>query len=1324
MAAESLAATLDQRRLSSVLAEDSASVAALEILSGVADQLCLLHAQGFVHRAIGVDTVLVEMSSGSVSLVQRESVVRFGGSQIDPDRTPPPLRRPTSIAVGDTIAEARAALELAGISYAPEQIDIYQFGTLTCRLLAGESITDYLRSPRTKGKVPPGLQVLIERSLAHNPGDCFQSASEVRSAIGELQSEPQIMPGAVSGSEAAVASSSTTACMVAGDAKSDTALAGAVDRVENGDGAGLPFARLGHYELVARIGHGGMGDVYQGYERALDRTVAIKVLPAELAREPDFVRRFCAEASAAARVVHPNIIPIHYIGEDQGHHFFAMQYVEGESLAALLARCGKLAVDETLDLLEQVLSGLGAAHQQALIHRDIKPGNILLDRRHKRVLLADFGLVKSLREADGGKTATGVVMGTVDYIAPEQGRGLAVDHRSDLYSLGVVLYQVLSGRLPFEANSPTALIFQHVYERPRPLTEAAPEVPASLAAVVAKLMAKAPEDRHASAEAVRADLQAVREGRSLPSGADTALVRDPGVYGRPVTGGPPRTLIIEAPQFTEEPWLPADLPQAAPQGWWPRLRARLADFAQAHAPELVQRLANTQQQVDGAVAEYQRRRDRLQALVTEGEQVLGELQEQVAAWRDDSRPGDTAVRTVDELQQAITAQDEQLATMRLRLAKVNATLERLRSQRDLLNARLLAARAQRQIAETTGWRRSHLIGIAGVAAVTMAVVTWGLRAWNRTGRDVPSPRPESATKSGVTPVPEMVVPAVPGTALLVTDVVDTPLFETPGRESHVVALRCSDDGRFVAVAAENGAVDFWNPASGQLLATLATGVSGSAPIVLSGDGRVIAATMGEGPAALNRLQSWSVQSGNTAETFADVVLPVTHLALSSNDSLLYAVTADGEASQLVRWDLNTRRELGRTPLPDADIAAISVHADGAWFGTATRGGAIRIGHNGTSGADVAFFPVGAAANVVCFHPIQPVLAAGSEDGSVVLWDCIGQRPVLDLKSRDRPVRALTFDARGRRLAVAAGDHVRVWDLSLGYVRQLLTVPDAAAVAFNADGTNLVTCGGTHGVRMWDTNFPALDVDAEGWWDNLQVAREESGVENGRSNLPVAAQYEPRRARTADGRLQVVSVDSSKASSTVSKGTFLQDARSGEIIHYFYDKGALSVAISPDARSAATGSFDRETGMGDVRAWDLRSGRETRRFLGHVHFAWSVAFSPDGQRLLSGGRSTMHLWDVATGDELHRFDVPMAFVRRVTFSPDGRWAIASNEVKSDARNLEHVVFDLESGAPLLKFKELYAEIVFAPPDVLCDTRFGTFQRYDGPGPDRSGVPVVP
>jgi hypothetical protein len=257
--------------------------------------------------------------------------------------------------------------------------------------------------------------------------------------------------------------------------------------------------------------------------------VAIKVLPPQLARDSDFVRRFHVEATAVASLSHPNVVPVYFIGEDSGYHFFAMQYVEGESLAERLSRQKRLPVDEALKLIGQCLTGLQAAHGRGLIHRDVKPANILLERQSGRAMLVDFGLVRRLGQ-NAAMTSTGVILGTVDYIAPEQGRGLPVDSRTDIYAAGVLLYQLLSGQLPFVADTPTAMVFQHVYEKPFPLNEAIPGLPPPVVHIVERMMEKAPEHRYPDCAAVLADIRAYRQGRPLSPATQqaAALAATPG----------------------------------------------------------------------------------------------------------------------------------------------------------------------------------------------------------------------------------------------------------------------------------------------------------------------------------------------------------------------------------------------------------------------------------------------------------------------------------------------------------------------------------------------------------------------------------------------------------------------------------------------------------------------------------------------------------------------------------------------------------------------------------------------------------------------------
>jgi serine/threonine protein kinase len=285
-------------------------------------------------------------------------------------------------------------------------------------------------------------------------------------------------------------------------------------RTPSRDGEPLPFRRLGHFEILAEIGRGGMGNVYKGYDEQLQRTVAVKVLPAELARDAEFVKRLHAEARAVAKLDHENVVSVHFSGQASDHHFFAMQYIQGESLARRLERCEHLAVDAALDVAEQTLAGLDAAHAEGLIHRDVKPGNILIESGTERVVLVDFGLVRTVGE--GSRiTAAGTVLGTVDYIAPEQARGASVDHRADLYSVGVLLYRLLAGNLPFAADNPSAVIYRHIHETAPPLCEVASNVPAEVGEIVARLLAKDPADRYQTAAEALDAIRACRHQQTV-----------------------------------------------------------------------------------------------------------------------------------------------------------------------------------------------------------------------------------------------------------------------------------------------------------------------------------------------------------------------------------------------------------------------------------------------------------------------------------------------------------------------------------------------------------------------------------------------------------------------------------------------------------------------------------------------------------------------------------------------------------------------------------------------------------------------------------------
>jgi eukaryotic-like serine/threonine-protein kinase len=269
----------------------------------------------------------------------------------------------------------------------------------------------------------------------------------------------------------------------------------------------------GRYRLEARIGAGGMAEVFRGFDTVLNRTVAIKTLNAPFARDASFVERFRREAQAAARLSHPNIVATYDSGTDGDTQYIVMEFIEGRTLAEFLGSGKTLTPDHATQVAGEVCNALTVAHTQGVIHRDIKPGNIMVTRDGS-VKVMDFGIA---RLVSGPETApqTSVVMGTATYISPEQAKGQAVDARSDIYSLGAVLYEMLAGRPPFVGESSVAVAYKQVNEVPEPPSAHHPEVPAALDAVVMRALAKNPANRYPDAAAFGADLARARSGQPV-----------------------------------------------------------------------------------------------------------------------------------------------------------------------------------------------------------------------------------------------------------------------------------------------------------------------------------------------------------------------------------------------------------------------------------------------------------------------------------------------------------------------------------------------------------------------------------------------------------------------------------------------------------------------------------------------------------------------------------------------------------------------------------------------------------------------------------------
>jgi len=270
----------------------------------------------------------------------------------------------------------------------------------------------------------------------------------------------------------------------------------------------LPRQRLGGYEIIAKIGQGGMGTVYKAVQLSVNRTVALKVLPPRLAKNKDYVERFLREARAAARLNHPNIVEAIDAGVDADHHYFAMEFIDGLTVDELL-KGGPLAETQALRIARDVARALHCAHEADLAHGDVKPGNILLSG-DGAAKLADLGLARETAEDGAGPPTSKVVQGTPDYVSPEQVSGLAKpDARSDVYSLGATLYHMLAGRPPFKGSSPEQVMAQHLTEPTPNPAHANPRVSAPVAALVMRAMAKKRPHRCASAQELADAIEAL-----------------------------------------------------------------------------------------------------------------------------------------------------------------------------------------------------------------------------------------------------------------------------------------------------------------------------------------------------------------------------------------------------------------------------------------------------------------------------------------------------------------------------------------------------------------------------------------------------------------------------------------------------------------------------------------------------------------------------------------------------------------------------------------------------------------------------------------------
>jgi len=268
----------------------------------------------------------------------------------------------------------------------------------------------------------------------------------------------------------------------------------------------LQHASIGNYKIIGKLGHGGMGDIYKAVQEPLNRVIALKVLPPQLSRDEEFAARFDIEAKAISLLEHQNVVNIFDYGEDEGYRFIAMQFIDGMDLGAYIAEHKTIPIPEIIDFTKQICRGLRYAHGRSVVHRDIKPQNILLDK-NKFVRITDFGIAKIFETS--GPTMVGSTVGTPEYMSPEQAQGKKIDAQSDIYSLGIVMYEMLTRKPPFIGNNAMAVAHMQVHDQPAPPSTKRKDTPKLLEMIIMKALKKDKRERYESVEDLLKDMDRV-----------------------------------------------------------------------------------------------------------------------------------------------------------------------------------------------------------------------------------------------------------------------------------------------------------------------------------------------------------------------------------------------------------------------------------------------------------------------------------------------------------------------------------------------------------------------------------------------------------------------------------------------------------------------------------------------------------------------------------------------------------------------------------------------------------------------------------------------